>query len=148
MSDEERAAWTDADGGEPAEMIRLADRVGCSGLRERASSPPLRALAVKAMRYCTDFSELPWLADLAATGSDPIAADALDSIVDQAARPRRAVDPEDADELHAGCASLLALARSVPAPRARRVGAVRALRMLADRGCVQRTDIPSDVDAK
>ncbi len=148
MSDRERAAWADADAGEAAEMLRLADLVGCSGLRERASAPALRLLAVKAMRYCSDFSELPWLADLATGGGDDVAAEALDSILDLAARPRRAVDPEDADELHTGCAALLALARAGDRPRSRRVGAVRALRMLADRGCVQRADIPTELDAK
>jgi hypothetical protein len=30
----------------------------------------------------------------------------------------------------------------------RRVGSVRALRMLADRGCVDAAQIPTDVDAK
>jgi hypothetical protein len=148
MGDRERAAWSDADGGDPAEVVRLADLLGCSGLRERASVPALRLLAVRAMRHCPDFSDLPWLADLASTGSDDVAGEALESIVDQAARPRRAVDPDDADELHVGCATLLALARGADRPRSRRVGAVRALRMLADRGCVQRADIPTDVDAK
>jgi hypothetical protein len=148
MSETERAAWGEADGGEPSELIRLADLVGCSGLQQRAADPSLRDLAVKAMRHCPDFSELPWLADLATSGPDDLAADALDTIVDQAARPRRAVDPEDADELHVGCATLLALARETDRPRSRRVGAVRALRMLSERGCVQRADIPTDVDVK
>jgi hypothetical protein len=148
MGERERAAWSDADGGDPAEVLRLVDLVGCAGLRGRASAPELRIVAVKAMRYCPDFSELPWLADLAQNGSDDVAMEALDTVIDQAARPRRAVDPEDADELHAGCAALLSLARSADRPRPRRIGAVRALRMLADRGCVQRADIPTDVDAK
>ncbi len=148
MSDRERTAWGDADGGDPAEMLRLVDLVGCAGLRERASAPGLRGLAVRAMRYCPDFSELPWLVDLATTGTDEVAVEAMDSIVDQAARRRRAVDPDDADELHAGCTALLAFTRATDKPRPRRVGAVRALRMLADRGCVQRADIPTDVDAK
>lgn len=150
MGDRERAAWKEAaDSGEPSEILRLADLVGCSGLRERAAGDPsLTALAVRAMRHCPDFTELPWLADVAMTGTDDLAAEALDSIVDQAARPRRAVDPEDAEELHAGCATLLALARAADRPRPRRIGAVRALRMLADRGCVARADIPTDVDAK
>ena len=65
-----------------------------------------------------------------------------------AARPRRATDPEDADELHAGCGALLSLARSASRSRERRVLAVHALRMLAERGCVRRADIPTDPDAK
>ncbi len=108
----------------------------------------MRLPAVRAMRYCPDFSELPWLAGLASTGPDDVATEALDAIVEQAARRRRAVDPEDADELREGCATLLGLARSTDRPRPRRVVAIRALRMLAERGCVQRADIPTDLDAK
>lgn len=148
MDDREREAWSEADGGEPAELLRLVDLVGCSGLQERAATPALRLPAVRAMRYCTDFSELPWLAGLASTGPDDLATEALDAIVEQAARRRRAVDPEDADELHEGCATLLGLARSADRPRPRRVVAIRALRMLAERGCVQKADIPTELDAK
>ncbi|HEX4513980.1 MAG TPA: hypothetical protein VH054_10600, partial [Polyangiaceae bacterium] len=66
-----------------------------------------------------------------------------------AARKREQVDPEDDDELAAGCASLLAAAKNTQRARPIRVGAVRALRMLADRpACVKPSDIPTDVDAK
>jgi hypothetical protein len=100
------------------------------------------------MAYCTDFSQLPWLADLGAHGAEAEALVALDAIVEQAARVRRATDPEDADELRAGCAALLALGREVAQPKPRRVRAIRALRMLSDRGCVTRKDIPMDLDPK
>jgi len=75
-------------------------------------------------------------------------ATALETIGDLAAAPRRANDPEDAPELHEGCASLLALSRAGERPRERRVLAIRALRMLADRGCVKRADIPAELDAR
>jgi hypothetical protein len=144
----EEEAWAQADGGEPQELMRLTDLVGCEALRERASDSLRRSRAIRAMAYCPDFSELPWLAQVAATVRDDDAIDALYSIVDQAARPRHSTDPEDADELHVGCGALLALARDTERPKARRVLAIRALRMLADRGCVARADIPTDVDAK
>jgi hypothetical protein len=51
-------------------------------------------------------------------------------------------------ELGEGCRALLELSRSSSQPRPRRVAAVRALRMLSERGCVKRSDIPSDFDAK
>jgi len=141
-------AWAYAvDGGED-EDLRLVNLVGCVGLRERAGDPRLRATALRAMAQCTDFSELPWLAELGTKGSDADARAALDAIVEQAARVRRATDPEDADELHAGCAQLLALAGAKDRPAARRVRAIRALRMLADRGCVKREEIPGDLDPK
>jgi hypothetical protein len=149
MDTRESEAWARAqDGGDDDDDIRLADLVGCSGLRERAQDPRLRRTAVRAMAQCQDFSELPWLADLGARGSDAEALEALDAIVAQSARVRRATDPEDADELHEGCGALLALAKTATQPAPRRVRAIRALRMLSDRGCVKRVDIPADLDAK
>jgi hypothetical protein len=94
-----------------------------------------------------DFSELPWLAQVATTGTDDDARVALDAVVELAARPRRATDPEDADELHVGCGALLDLARGGERPKERRVLAIRALRMLTDRGCVKKADIPTELDA-
>jgi hypothetical protein len=149
IDESEQAAWNEAaDGGDPAELLRIARRLSCEDLRARASLAGLRLLAVRAMAYCPDFTELPWLAETATTGPDDVAGEALDSILEQAARPRRAVDPEDAEELRAGCTALLALARAQDRPRIRRIRAVAALRMLSERGCVSRADIPSDVDAK
>jgi hypothetical protein len=149
MDARELAQWAAAKDGDPEELMRLADLVTCTGLRERSvQQPNLRPTAIAAAKYCRDFSELPWLAQVGTEGSDVDARAALDAIVDLAARPRRSVDPEDADELHTGCATLLTLARTPDRPRDRRVLAVRALRMLADYGCVKRPDIPTDLDAK
>ena len=113
MDAREAAQWAAAEGKEvdPEELARLADLVGCEGLRERADVPALRPTALRAMQYCRDFSELPWLAEVATTGSDDEAKEALEAVVELAARPRRATDPEDADELHTGCGALLELAR-------------------------------------
>jgi hypothetical protein len=141
-------AWARATQGDEEEQVRLAQSLGCSGLRERAAVPALRVTALRAMGACDDFSELGWLAGVTSTGSDADSAAALDAILDQAARPRRAVDPEDADEIADGCQTLLALARAPGRPRTRRVGAIRALRMLAERGCAKAADIPTDLDGK
>lgn len=148
MDAREAAQWAAAAKGDPEERMRLEDLIGCEGLRERASQADLRVTAIVAMQYCSDFSELPWLAAVATDGMDTEARAALEAIDELAARRRRAADPEDADELHAGCSSLLALARSVSRPKERRVLAIRALRMLSERGCVRRMDIPTDVDVK
>jgi hypothetical protein len=148
MNSREAEAWARAADGGDDDDIRLADLVGCEGLRERAEAARLRPLALRAMAYCLDFSELPWLAEVGTLGADVEAIEALDAVVEQAARVRRASDAEDADELQAGCASLLALSRATDRPAPRRVRAIRALRMLADRGCVKRADIPTDLDAK
>jgi hypothetical protein len=148
MEPREAEAWDRAKDGDDDDRMRLADRLSCAGLREHADDPRFRSTAIRAMAFCGDFSELPWLAAVATESGDTEGADALATVVEQAARPRRATDPEDAEELHAGCTALLALSRTLGAPRGRRVVAIRALRMLADRGCVRASDIPVDLDAK
>jgi hypothetical protein len=148
MDGREAAQWAAAAQGDAEELMRLEDLVGCQGLRDRASYRGLFDTAIRAMQYCSDFSELPWLVDVATGKGDAEARAALEAIDELAARPRRASDPEDAEELHTGCGALLALARSTSHARERRVLAVRALRMLSERGCVRREDIPRDVDVK
>jgi hypothetical protein len=146
----ETAAWAAAGARDrdPEDLARLADLVGCEGLREQADQAERRETAIRAMEYCGDFSELPWLAQVATSGSDDEARAALDAVVELSAMPRRATDPEDADELHLGCGALLDLARGAQRPKERRVLAIRALRMLSERGCVKRSDIPTELDAR
>jgi hypothetical protein len=151
MDGRERAQWAAADdGGDPEELMRLADAIGCEGLHQRAreGDATARGLAIRAMRYCRDFGELPWLVQVASGADDREARLALEAIGELAARPRKATDPDDALELHDGCAGLLELARSTKKPKERRVLAVSALRMLAERGCVARTEIPTELDAR
>jgi hypothetical protein len=148
MDEREAAQWAAARNGDPEELMRLVDLVGCFGLRDRAAVRDLRPTAIRAAAHCSDFSELPWLAQLSASKDDGEALAALEAIDELAARPRRATDPEDADELHTGCQGLLALARAPTQPRPRRVLAVRALRMLSEWGCVRREDLPKDLDVK
>lgn len=148
MDAREAEAWARAQDAGEDDDVRLTELVGCEGLRERAGDPRLRPTALRAMANCPDFSELPWLAEVGTTGGDAEALVALDAVVEQAARVRRATDPEDADELHAGCGQLMALASAKDRPAPRRVRAIRALRMLSERGCVKRAEIPADLDAK
>jgi hypothetical protein len=149
MDTREAAEWAAASTKDvdPEELARLAELVGCEGLREHGDDATLRPTAIRAMQFCHDFSELPWLAQVGTTGTDDEARAALDAVVELAARPRRATDPEDADELHVGCGALLDLARGAERPKERRVLAIRALRMLTDRGCVKKADIPTELDA-
>jgi hypothetical protein len=148
MDPQEADAWMRAKEGDEDDRLRLADLVGCGGLEDGAARADLRMTAIQAMAYCRDFTELPWLAGIAGGDDEAQAIAALESVVDLAARPRRAVDPEDADELHGGCAALLALARAPERSLDRRALAVRALRMLVDRGCVKAADIPSELVAR
>jgi hypothetical protein len=144
--------WTRAKGGDPGDLARLADAEGESGLAERGGADPAsRMTALRAMAFAPDpgaFAGLPFLAEAAGGGDDAQAGAALDSAIDLAARPRRAIDPEDAAEMKAGCDALLALAKDPKGPRSRRVNAIRALRMLAERGCVDPAALPTDLDAR
>lgn len=140
-------AWTEASDGGDSELMRLADREGPAGLVERCIDPRYRLTALRAMGYTTGYVALPELAR-AALGPEDEAIAGVDSAALIAAQKRRQVDPEDALELREGCDGLLVAARDTTRPRAVRVGAVRALRMMSDRGCVNQSDIPGDVDVK
>jgi hypothetical protein len=140
--------WERAADGELADLARLHDREGETGLVERAALPAYRMTALAALACGDDFTGLPYLADVALTGTDPEADVALASAQSLAAVPRRARDPEDAIELRQGCERLLGLARKMDAPPKRRVGAVSALRMLESTGCLHGEALPQDLDAK
>jgi hypothetical protein len=103
---------------------------------------------MRALGHTEGYAALPWLTEVGAGADDGDALAALESAVDLAAQPRRQTDPEDADELHAGTAALLGVARDAKAVRRRRVLAVRALRMLSDKGLVKASEIPTELDAR
>jgi hypothetical protein len=140
--------WQQAADGELADLARLHDREGDTGLIERAAVPAYRMTALAALACGDDFEALPFLADVAASGTDAEADVALASAQSLAAVPRRARDPEDALELRQGCERLLGLARKVDAPRSRRAKAISALRMLESTGCLRGEAPPIDLDAK
>lgn len=136
---------------EADDLARLADREGAGGLVEGVKADPSRRrAAVLALAFTGDdgFVGLPYLAEVAATGDEADARAAVESADRLAARPRRAVDPEDAPELRAGCDRMLVVAKDPARPRAVRVGAVRALKMLEDRGCVRDGDLPAELNTK
>ena len=141
--------WTRAKDGDDDELARLAQKEGAHGLEERAASPQYRVTALRAMAFTPGFSSFATLGGAAEKGTDDEAKVAVESADAIAARKREQVDPEDDDELAAGCASLLAAAKNAQRARPIRVGAVRALRMLVDRPkCPKSSEIPTDVDAK
>lgn len=140
--------WAKASEGELADLARLHDREGETGLIQRAGVPAYRMTALLALGCGEDFTALPYLADVAATGGDGEAEAALASVESIASVPRRTRDPEDALELRKGCEMLLALARQADAPRVRRVSAVSALRRLETTGCLHGEAPPTDFDPK
>ncbi|HSQ64121.1 MAG TPA: hypothetical protein VLM85_12935 [Polyangiaceae bacterium] len=138
--------WTRAKDGDDDELARLAAAEGERGLEERATSGAYRATALRAMAFTPGFSALAGLGAAAQSGTDEEARAAVESADAIAARKRAQVDLEDHDELMGGCAALLETAKDAKRSREIRVGAVRALRMLVDYGCVTREAIPADVD--
>ncbi len=143
--------WIRAKDGDEDEVARLAAREGIRGLEERAAMPTYRVTALRAMGYAPGYSALAMLGSAAARGNEAEARAAVASTGTIAARKRAQTDLEEADELAAGCASLLGAAKDVGRPRDVRVGAVRALRMLSDgqeARCVKLADIPKDVDVR
>ena len=147
--DELWARAKDADGGTEDDLARLARREGATGLVERGAHPMWRVIAARALGYTEGFAALPWLAEVgAAPEAEAEAMAALESAVRLAAQVRGQADPEDAEELRAGCDRLLVLAKDPKADKKRKVLAIRALRMLADRGCVKAAEVPAELDAR
>jgi hypothetical protein len=136
--------WENAKSGDPEDLASLATREGAVGLVEAAEDPALRPRALRAMAYAPGWAQLPYLAKTASGQDDASARLALDSVVELASRPRRVEDPEDKEELESGCTQLAALAKDATAARARRVPAIRALRMMP----CPKIDLPTDVDVK
>jgi hypothetical protein len=133
-----------ADGTEE-DLMRLARRLGPLDLFDTARTKDERRIAVRAMAFTEGLAALPILADLAAGDDEALALDASESATSLAGRGRDQNDPEDAEEMRAGCTKLLALAKG-SGTKAVRIHAVRTLRLLADRGCVKADDIPKDFD--
>jgi len=141
--------WRQAGDAGDDELARLAASEGAEGLEQRAAVSAFRITALRAMGFTPGFSSLPTLGAAAQRGTPDEARAAVESADAIAARKREQVDPEEDDELGAGCAALLAAAKDATRPREVRIGAVRALRMLADhKPCPRASEIPTDVDAK
>jgi len=137
--------WARAAEGAEEDVMRLARTLGPGGLADGATTKETTLLAARAMAHTDGLAALPWLADKAAAGDAEIALEAAESAVRLAARGRDQRDPEDAEEMREGCTKLLALAKG-SAPKALKIKAIRAMRLLADRGCQKADDIPKDFD--
>src|SRR5439155_8329258 len=141
--------WARARDGDDDELARLAQKEGAHGLEERAAAQQYRVTALRAMAFTPGFSSFATLGRAAEKGTDEEAKAAVESADTVAARKREQVDPEDDDELAAGCTPLLAAAKNPQRPRPIRVGAGRALRMPVDRPhCPRAADNPNARAAK
>ena len=124
--------------------MRLEDLVGCAGLRSRGERSELRAAALRAMQYCPDFSELSWLANVARDGQDAEARLALEDASTSSPRaPGGPPIPRTATKCTPAAVRSWTLANDPSRARPLRLLAIRALRMLTDRGCVAPADGPA-----
>lgn len=144
------ALWKRAEAVDSVEedLMHLGHTEGAAGLAEGATTPANRLLAARAMAHTPGLAGLAWLGERAATDDLEIAREAARSAVAIAARGRDQRDPEDAEEMRAGCKLLLSAARDERRDRAVRVDAVRAVRLLVDRGCAKPEEIPTELDLK
>lgn len=133
--------WTAAASLAPEDLSRLALREGTAGLVAGATDPARRRVAVLALQFVDDLDGLPFLAEAAAGQDAELATGAAESIEALAARPRRAVDPEDALEVRAGCDRLREVLKDKAKSKPLRFRLARTLRMLEDRGCAR--DLPN-----
>lgn len=140
--------WARAADGTEEDLARLAQAEGTAGLAAGASTPATRLLAARAMAHTRGQAGLAWLAETAASDQVELAQEAARSAVALGARGRDQNDLEDIDELRAGCAGFVAIAKDAKRDRAVRIDAVRTLRLFADRGCAKAQDIPTDLDLK
>ena len=133
--------WAAAIGLAPEDLSRLALREGSAGLVAGGADPARRRVAVAALQFADDLEGLPLLAEVAASGDAESAELATQAAETLAARPRRAIDPEDALEVRAGCDRLRDVIKDKAKPKALRYRIARTLRMLEDRGCAK--DLPT-----
>lgn len=154
-----------ADGGAPAdekgsaaaqktsapdddELLRWARRDGVEALMEAARTGERKRPEVyRALAQAGELRVLAFLADEAKTREKDARA-ALEAANEVAATPRRQGDPDDVEELHTACETLLWLAKQSSRPPKERALAISTLRMLVPYGCVRAAEIPTDLDAK
>ena len=143
------AMWNHArDGGTEEDLAALAVQEGGVGLVEAAGDPSLTATAIRAMPFARGWAMIPFLATTLGGEDEALAKLAAASLQELAARPRRAEDAEDVDELREGCEKLGGVARDKDRPKERRIGSIRALRMMPCPPWPAGSAVPTDLDAK
>jgi hypothetical protein len=153
VKEDERAndeLWRRAQGGDPVDLARLADREGAGGLLEGLEvGGPIGLAALEALPFADDadnaYQRLGEIVRQIDPGeSGPV----VRAITGVALRPRRQTEPLDPPGLRFCAQALLGLAEKKSLPSAVRAPAISALRLLAERNAVDWSTIPTDLDAK
>jgi len=140
--------WQRAAGDDPIERARLADAVGAAGLLEGVEDGgDIARTALAALPLADDgdialrrLCEIATLAEPAAIG--PV----LEAILGIAGRPRQQRELLDPEGVRACGEALVVMAGKSSLSRADRALAVSAARALAEKGYVDPSKIPGDLD--
>ena len=142
--------WQRALGQDPLDLARLADREGAGGLLEGLEEGgPLGLAALDALPFADDaeaaYQRLGEIVRQMDPAQSPPVVRAITGI---ALRPRRQTEPVDPPGMRSCAQALLEVAgkKSVAGPL--RAKAITALRLLAERGAVDASLVPTDLDAR
>jgi hypothetical protein len=142
--------WRRALERDPIDLARLADREGAGGLLEGLEEGgPVALTALGALPLAQDADvAFQRLGEIVRQVEPTTTAPVLQAIVDMAARPRRQTEPLDPPGLRSCAEALMALAERKSLAKSVRAPAISALRLLAERGAVTTSAIPTDLDPK
>ena len=142
--------WRRAEDGDPVDLARLADREGAAGLLEGLEEGgPIGLAALAALPFAHDADAAYQRLGEIVRQLDPAAVlPVVETIVGMAARPRRQAEALDPPGLRSCAEALLGLAERKSVAKNVRAPAISALRLLAERGAISASAIPTDLDPK
>ncbi len=142
--------WQRARDADPAERERLALAVGATGLLDGVEDGGVNAgTALLALPFAEDAElSLGRLGELAASAGAADRRGLLQAILAVAGTPRRQREALDPEGVKRCGEALIALAARGDLPRGERALAVSAARALAEKGYVDASKIPGDLDPK
>jgi hypothetical protein len=142
--------WRKASSEDPLDLVRLADREGAGGLLEGLEEGgPLGLVALEALPFADDAESAYQRLGEILLQIDPVeSAPVIHAITGIAVRPRRQAEPLDPPGARSCALALLTIAQKKSLSNAVRAPAITALRLLAERGAVEPSVIPTDLDAR
>jgi len=142
--------WRLAASRDPLDLARLADREGAGGLLEGLDEGgPFGLLALEALPFADDAeAALQRLGEIVRQIDPGESGAVVRAIAAIAARPRRQIEPVDPPGVRTCAQTLLDVVSKKSLPAAVRSQAISALRLLAERGGVSPSAIPTDLDAR
>ena len=140
------ALFTAAEAGDPEDALRLLQREGTQGLVRALSEEKLRVAAIHGLGQTQGLGAVRPLVRAADDSAEPELA--LRTAVDLIVQARRSADVDAPEEIRDAARVLAEMTQDERRPPPVRALALRALRLLADRGAVAPGTIPTDGGAK